>query len=250
MLDSLVDFKTTPGHYLKTFLQQHADGTILILQHHSHFTRSSTARACLDTSVADFDSAKHQFLDSLKTNVETRFPSAPLISAMKMFTPSAYPTSKDSLSQFALDDFETLMEHYGTPKNSLPAYIDADAARTEYPMFKRSMYRYTSSYLTSHKDPPSSSDAMKALFNRSTGNQDCYPEIYKLFAACLVILVANAEAERQFSTCNRIKTPLRNRLEISTLDQLIRLSSCSKTLHSSSFFHKAAAHWDKTSHRF
>lgn len=51
-----------------------------------------------------------------------------------------------------------------------------------------------------------------------------YTEIFRLFSACLCVMVGNAEAERVFSCQNRIKTALRSRLSIDTLDQLIRLS--------------------------
>ena len=48
--------------------------------------------------------------------------------------------------------------------------------------------------------------------------------MYKLMSVSLCVLVGNAEAERIFSCQNRIKTKLRNQLNIVTLDQLVRLS--------------------------
>ncbi len=39
----------------------------------------------------------------------------------------------------------------------------------------------------------------------------------------MIIMIGNAEAERVFSLQNRIKTKLRNRLIIETLDWLIRV---------------------------
>ena len=47
--------------------------------------------------------------------------------------------------------------------------------------------------------------------------------MYKLMALCLVVMVGNAEAERAFSVQNRIKTTTRNRLNITQLDNLIRV---------------------------
>ena len=147
---------------MKKFTQQHTDGTLLILQHHSHFTRSSKPRACLDTSVEDFHAAKLKFLDTLIENIQTRFPSAPLISAMKMFSPSAYPSSKEALSDFADSEFETLLQHFGSKKGDFSPYTDSDSARTEFPMFKKTMFRYITAYMTTHEDPPSPADATDA----------------------------------------------------------------------------------------
>ena len=48
--------------------------------------------------------------------------------------------------------------------------------------------------------------------------------MFRLFCLAVSVLVGNAEAERVFSTQNRIKTALRNRLSIERLDQLIRIS--------------------------
>lgn len=51
-----------------------------------------------------------------------------------------------------------------------------------------------------------------------------YPILSPLLARLIVLPASSAEVERVFSTMNRIKTPVRNRLLTTTLDSLIRIS--------------------------
>ena len=51
-----------------------------------------------------------------------------------------------------------------------------------------------------------------------------FPNISKLLARAVVLPASSASVERVFSTMNRIKTPLRNRLKSSTQDALIQIS--------------------------
>ena len=53
--------------------------------------------------------------------------------------------------------------------------------------------------------------------------KELYPELMKLAAIASLISVSTAECERVFSTMNRVKTDLRNRLKTNTLDCLIRI---------------------------
>ena len=51
-----------------------------------------------------------------------------------------------------------------------------------------------------------------------------YPILYKFSQIALTLPVSNADAERGFSCMNRVKTELRNRLTVSSLDTLLRMS--------------------------
>ena len=58
---------------------------------------------------------------------------------------------------------------------------------------------------------------------------NCYPAtliaVYPILAQiALTLPVSNADAERGFSCINRVKTKLRNRLTLCSLDNLIRIS--------------------------
>ena len=51
-----------------------------------------------------------------------------------------------------------------------------------------------------------------------------YPILYNFSQIALTLPVSNADAERGFSCMNRVKTELRNRLTVSSLDTLLRMS--------------------------
>ena len=50
-----------------------------------------------------------------------------------------------------------------------------------------------------------------------------YPNLSKLAKVCLILPVSTADCERSFSTMKRVKTDLRNRINTSTLDTLMRI---------------------------
>lgn len=50
-----------------------------------------------------------------------------------------------------------------------------------------------------------------------------YPNLSKLAKVCLILPVSTADCERSFSTKKRVKTDLRNRMNTSTLDALMRI---------------------------
>ena len=49
-------------------------------------------------------------------------------------------------------------------------------------------------------------------------------ELLKLFTLVVCVMVGNAKAERVFSCQNRIKSKLRTKIKLDTLDTLIRIS--------------------------
>ena len=50
-----------------------------------------------------------------------------------------------------------------------------------------------------------------------------YPQLAKLASIAALVPVSTAECERSFSTMNRVKTALRNRMKTSTFDSLMRI---------------------------
>ena len=56
------------------------------------------------------------------------------------------------------------------------------------------------------------------LFCTNQSLQEMYPQLTKLATIGALIPVSTAQCERAFSSMNRIKTELRNRLKTSTLD--------------------------------
>ena len=68
---------------------------------------------------------------------------------------------------------------------------------------------------------------------------DMFPQLLKLATIGALIPVSTAECKRAFSSMNRIKTELRNRLKTSTLDCLMRVSIEGLPLADFNFEHAA-----------
>jgi hypothetical protein len=67
------------------------------------------------------------------------------------------------------------------------------------------------------------SDVLNILATNSS-YQNLYPLFSKIASIALTLPVTNADSERGFSVMNRVKTVLRNRLTVSSLDSLLRIS--------------------------
>ena len=65
----------------------------------------------------------------------------------------------------------------------------------------------------------------KFLQNLAFNNtlKDLFPQLSRLASIALIIPVSTAECERCYSSMNRIKIDLRNRLNTSTLCQIMRI---------------------------
>ena len=85
------------------------------------------------------------------------------------------------------------------------------------------------------------SDVMSALADSRTLSS-LYPSLAKVASIALTIPVSTASCERGFSTMNRIKTTLRNRLTSDSMDELIRISSEGRSLEDFDF-DKAVDMW-------
>lgn len=111
--------------------------------------------------------------------------------------------------------------------------VDIDALKVEWEGFKFLMF---DTYCQSHMK-----EVLKLIVaDRTTSH--LYPQLRKLAAIALVLPVSTAECKRAFSTMNRVKTDLRNRLNTRNLDHLIRISINGPCLDDYDF-NKTATSW-------
>ena len=141
-------------------------------------------------------------------NIADRFPSLELIGAFDIFIPPLSNENEERLKSKSKENLDVLLAHYGD------SLVDGGEVYKEWESF--------SVLLKEHYTGAKARDVLKDLASESLGL--VYPQLAKLAQVCLVIPFTTADCERAFSSMNRIKTTLRNRLKTSTLDNLLRIS--------------------------
>ena len=113
------------------------------------------------------------------------------------------------------EEIELAIQHFCTPQSSIECEppLDANELRTEFQTFRPFVVRNFGNV---------DFDTFAKEFLRDYS--DMYPQIAALMNIMLVLPVSSVPCERGFSSANRIKTKLRNRLKVSTIDTLLRIS--------------------------
>lgn len=138
-----------------------------------------------------------------------------VLDALGILNPKRCPANP---AFYGNQELQVLLDHYGKERNGrngpVPAVIDEQATRFEWGQLRQLIalnYRHLSL-----------KEMSKLLM---TEHQDLYPNFARLAAIALVIPVTNADCERAFSTQNRQKTKLRNRLSNATIEHLTRIEA-------------------------
>ena len=158
------------------------------------------------------ENVQKKYVDSVIAQLELRFPHILQVASFCLFDPSRFPDDRTKISSYGNEELEVLCELYGKGDNP---DVNVDALKVEWEGFKFLMcdtYRQNS---------------MKAVLKILVADRTVshlYPQLRKLATIALVLPVSTAECERAFSTMNRIKTDLRNRLITLNLDHLMRIS--------------------------
>lgn len=203
--------KTVPGPILKSF--QDEVGTVDGITP----TFKGKEIKLSSTSKEQFKRMSLTFIDKVVDNLKQRFPEVDTITAMKLLDPQFLPQKQSSLATYGVCELDVLLEHYGTPKvvngKQFNPPVDADACRQEMPLFKQLVFHSYSS-MSLH-------ELWKIM---AAKHVEHFPALITLAKACFIVPVSTAQCERGFSTQNRIKSKLRNRLKAKHLDILLRIS--------------------------
>ena len=147
-----------------------------------------------------------KYCDALVEHLEKRFPDLPLIKAFQVFDPQLLPSSEE-VETYGNDFISELSHHYHIDTCTIQQEWESLRSLMQTQEFKDKNAKYILTSL-------SSSDTLIAL----------YPILSKLAQIALTLPVSNADTERGFSCMNRVKSELRNRLTVSSLDILLRIS--------------------------
>eukprot|EP00731_Ephydatia_muelleri_P030129 Em0021g652a len=180
-----------------------------------------------------------KFVDAIIEQLESYFPECDEIDAFGLFDPNKIPDkSIDSAlyQSWGNDRFAILESKYSQNENP---DIDTTAARLEWGKLKTTMFEaYRGTTLRKFLQDLAFNNTLKDLF----------PQLSRLASIVLIIPVSTAECERCFSSINQIKTDLRNRLNTSTLCQIMRTVLEGGELENFDFV-KAAEIWSEMRHR-
>jgi hypothetical protein len=161
----------------------------------------------------------------IEANLLERFPEGDVLSAFRVFDPAFYRGLKQSeVDKFGVSDYKILLSHFCNRKKREQLFpIDPfvlSQVNKEFSRMKHLLW-------LAARDPHAEFLPVWRDIHDEHGLGLGY--MLKFVYLCLVIPINSAIAERGFSLHNSIKTKLRNRLRIKTIDALIRTKTLAKS---------------------
>jgi hypothetical protein len=139
---------------------------------------------------------------------------------MRILEPNEAPINRDGLGTYGETEIKTLAEFYGKAKRNesntmCEAVLDENILIKEWRMVRNIICDYKDFFFI---------EAWYRIFNNNINFCNQFPNITKLVELALVIPISNGVVERVFSHQNLIKTKLRNKMSIQTLNLHLFLS--------------------------
>lgn len=161
-----------------------------------------------------------ELVAEVKENLDERFPELDILSAFRIFDPRTYSEMKyGHVKAFGSDEFKKLIKHFCGPKQAHRLFAAQESeilsALAEFARVKPLLW-----------NAGQDGTSMQAFW-RDLPEEDalCLRRVLIFVHVCFVVPMNSACAERGFSLHNTIKTKLRNRLRIPSLDALMRTRS-------------------------
>ena len=154
---------------------------------------------------------RQPFLTKLLTNLMERFPNCDVIEAFSVLDPAGLFGE----NEVAKEHLDVLLNHYS--EDGGPMGISKESCTKEYSEF----ISFTEKHAILKGCNSLQELAENVLSNDST--KELFPLVAQLMLHALVLPVSTTDCERCFSTMNRVKTELRNRMNTTTLDRLLRV---------------------------
>ncbi len=149
-----------------------------------------------------------------------RFPNDNLYYSLRIFDPHEMPLDKSALQNYGDEELSDLIHFYGKKRkinNDEYSLIDGEEAKKEWDLAKNliASYRYAKECKFA--------ECWYKIFS-ATQFRNQFPNLTTLIDLSLIIPFSNAVVERVFSRQNLIKTDLRNRMHIDTLNMHLHVS--------------------------
>ncbi|CAG8618546.1 6519_t:CDS:1 [Cetraspora pellucida] len=157
----------------------------------------------------------HASIESL----EKRFSDRIQVDAFHIFDPIALPVKNSEFQKYDEDEIKILGNFYSQNKHKLenlfPAILDSENLNHEWPSVRFLLTNYKNFNFL---------EAWKHIFSDLPTFNEIYPETAKLISILVNLPLTNAVVKHIFSRQNLIKTKLRNRMSIYTLNYLLLIS--------------------------
>ena len=178
----------------------------LIREDHEIVMKPSDRQECF-TSI-------RLFAEAVVHNIEERFPDLPIWSSLRIFDSLSYPSKATQLRGFGNEHVKILMDHFGQGKMvdgiEFEPMIDSSTFQREWTIFKRFVFdNYRS--LTFK-------ELSKEIITKKSIS---FPAISNLLKFIIVLPMSSVPCERGFSQHNRIRSKLRQTLDVNTVKSLM-----------------------------
>jgi hypothetical protein len=158
---------------------------------------------------------------------------------MKILDPNEAP-NRDGLDTYGESEIKSLAEFYGKAKRNekniiCEPVLDGNALIREWRMVRNIICDYRDFRFI---------EVWYRIFNNNISFRDQFPNLTKLVELALVVPVSNGVVERVFSHQNLIKTKLRNKMSVQTLNFHLLLSLNGPKDFSNYDYEKAYVFWN------
>ncbi|XP_071168230.1 zinc finger protein 862-like [Mytilus edulis] len=207
---AILGMKSTAGPKLESFLSEVPSE----VQESGNFLFGGNLIKDSPSQRSNFESLRVKFIDQLVLNLQSRFPSQQIFQSLSIFDPQFVPSagSQEMLS-YGKEQVDYLCKHFGQAKGGHKALISEVHFREEWLMFKQVLPGYKGVRIDS---------ALSSLLCKDSVAVD-YPNVANFLSFCLVSALSSVDCERGFSRYNLIKTYLRNRLRVSSVNTLLNI---------------------------
>ncbi|XP_014670717.1 PREDICTED: uncharacterized protein LOC106811561 [Priapulus caudatus] len=161
-----------------------------------------------------FENDRCVIIDAIVHAINLRFDNfvnSDLIKAMSFIDPSNWPDDSETLKDYGNDDIDRLVDHFRVPLET--NNCDTSVIQSEWRRLKKDIRRHHSE-LKCHK-----------LWQTVIVNKaEQYSNILHIVRIVLTIPISTAHVERVFSYVKRILGDWRHRMNVKTMEDLVRIS--------------------------
>ena len=158
-------------------------------------------------------------------NLQSRFPSQEVFHSLSIFDTQLIPSADSrGLLSCGKAQVDFLCRHFGQDRSGHKALISEVHFREEWLMVKQVLTGYQGVRMSS---------SLSSLLAKD--NSSDYPNVSKFFTICLLSAVSSVDCERGFSRYNLIKTNIRNRLKVSSVNTIVKICLHTSTLKTFNF---------------